>query len=233
MPSFLSRRQPDLAEEMDRDDCNPALLENTYQQFPLINKLLSRWKWVYKRELLPLMAEKRTYTLLDIGFGGGDVPVKLATWAKKDGIQINITAIDTDRRALDFVQEKYPERLINWRHASSTDLIQKKERFDFVISNHLLHHLKNEQILTILKEARELAVQKICFNDIERNDAGYFLFNIFSRMVFKDSFITKDGLTSIKRSFTKNELEELTPDGWNVKRVFPFRLLLSYDKNRS
>jgi|AntRauTorcE11897_2_1112592.scaffolds.fasta_scaffold00915_2 2-polyprenyl-3-methyl-5-hydroxy-6-metoxy-1,4-benzoquinol methylase len=233
MPSFLSHRQPDLAEEMDKNDCNPVLLENTYQQFPLINQLLSQWKWIYQRELLPLMSEKKTYTLLDIGFGGGDVPIKLATWAKEDGVQLNITAIDTDRRAFDFVQHKYPEGLINWKHVSSTDLVLKKERFDFVTSNHLLHHLKDEEVITILREALELAAQKVCFNDIERSYTGYFLFNIFSRMVFKNSFITKDGLTSIKRSFTKNELMKLTPAGWKVKRIFPFRLLLSYDKNRS
>ncbi|HET8866347.1 MAG TPA: methyltransferase domain-containing protein [Gracilimonas sp.] len=230
MPSFLQRRQPNLTEQMDRDNCDSVLLKNTYLQFPLINQLLSQWKRIYKNELRPLMSENRTYSVLDIGFGGGDVPVKLAKWAKEDKIQLNITAIDTDRRAFDFVQKKYPEGLITWKHASSTDLVLKKAQFDFVISNHLLHHLKDSEVSTLLREARELAAQKVIFNDIERSETGYFLFNTFSRLIFKNSFITQDGLTSIKRSFTRNELEKLVPSSWKVKRMLPFRLLLIYER---
>jgi 2-polyprenyl-3-methyl-5-hydroxy-6-metoxy-1,4-benzoquinol methylase len=230
MPFFLSNRQPELIEYMDRPACNPELLENTYRQFITINRLLSKWRRIYKTEMRPLMSGNKTYTLLDIGFGGGDVAVSLAKWAMQDRIKLNITAIDTDSRALEFVQKHYPEGLITWRHTSSANLVLKRERYDFVISNHLLHHLKDNQLSNLLKEARELAIHKVLFNDIERNDIGYALFNIFSRVLFRHSFITDDGLTSIKRSFTRQELDQITPSGWNVQTIFPFRLLLTYDK---
>lgn len=230
MPLFLNKRQPGLIEHMDRPACNPVLLENTYQQFVLINRLLSQWKRIYKNEMRPLMTENRTYSLLDIGFGGGDVPVSLAKWAIQDRIKLDITAIDTDPRALEFVQKNYPEGLIKWRHVSSTDLVMKRERYDFVISNHVLHHLQDSQLSKLLKEARELATLKVLFNDIERSDIGYTLFNVFSRILFRRSFITADGLTSIKRSFTQKELTRIAPSGWNIETLFPFRLLLKYDK---
>jgi len=230
MPFFLANRQPALIEHMDRPACNTVLLENTYQQFVLINRLLSQWRRIYKKEMRPLMKENRTYSLLDIGFGGGDVPANLVRWAIQDRIKLDITAIDTDPRALKFVQENYPEGLIKWRHISSTDLALKKERYDFVISNHLLHHLQDNQLSKLLKEARELTTLKVLFNDIERSDIGYALFNVFSRILFRRSFITDDGLTSIKRSFTRQELIRITPSGWKVETLFPFRLLLKYDK---
>lgn len=176
------------------------------------------------------MKENRTYSLLDIGFGGGDVPISLAKWAIQDRIKLNITAIDTDPRALEFVQKNYPEGLIKWRHVSSTDLALKRERYDFVVSNHVLHHLKPDQLSKLFKEARELATLKVLFNDIERSDIGYSLFNVFSRFLFRRSFITEDGLTSIKRSFTRQELVQIVPSGWKVETLFPFRLLLKYDK---
>jgi 2-polyprenyl-3-methyl-5-hydroxy-6-metoxy-1,4-benzoquinol methylase len=231
MAHFLSKRQPDLVEQMDRENCNRILLENTYEQFPLINTLLSKWKQIYKKELLPLMSEQRTYSLLDIGFGGGDIPVKIAQWAKKDGVQLNITAIDTDIRAFNYVQETYPAGLINWQHTSSTDLALKKQKFDFVISNHVLHHLSENQIPTLLKETRELAAKKVIFNDIERNVLGFFLFKLITPFIFHNSFITEDGLTSIRKSFTYKELQKRIPQGWNVKRLFPYRLLLTYEKS--
>lgn len=231
MSSFLSKRKPALIEEMDRKDCNPILLQNTYKQFPVINRLLSQWQRVYKTEILPFIKEPRTYSLLDIGFGGGDIPIMLAQWAKRDGIQLDITAIDTDRRAYEFVTSNYPEGLVSWQHSSTNELIEKREAFDLVISNHLLHHLKDGEVLTLLRDAKSLSTGKIIFSDIERSRIGYELFNVFSRLFFRRSFITKDGLISIKRSFTRKELRSIVPSDWEVKNMFPFRLLLIHEKS--
>ncbi|MBD3617601.1 MAG: methyltransferase domain-containing protein [Gracilimonas sp.] len=228
---FLTKRQPQLTEEMDREDCNQVLLNNTYRQFSVINRLLSQWKKVYKKELRPLMQEEKAYSLLDIGFGGGDVTVKLSEWAEQDGINLKITAIDIDRRALDYVQAEYPAKQIYWKYASSTDLVSEHKKFDFVISNHVLHHLHDNQVPLLLNEAKQLASRKVIFNDIERSSIGYVLFNLFSRLIFNNSFITKDGLTSIKRSFTFKELLAVSPSSWKVKSMFPFRLLLIHDKS--
>lgn len=230
MSSFLSKRTPSLIEEMDRDDCNPILLENTYKQFPLINRLLSQWYRVYRNEIFPLIKQPRTYSLLDIGFGGGDIPIQLAQWAKKDGIQLNITAIDPDQRAYEFAKSNYPEGLVTWRQISTKTLIEEREKFDLVISNHLLHHLHDGEVTALLKEAKTLSTGKVIFSDIERSKIGYSLFNIISRLFFKNSFITTDGLMSIRRSFTRNELRSLTSADWKVKRMFPFRLLLIHEK---
>ena len=231
MPVFLSKRRPDLIEYMDRDDCDPHLLENTYRQFATINLLLSQWKRIYKNELRPLMEKGKTYSLLDIGFGGGDVALKLSEWAKRDGLDLQITAIETDQRAFEFApQQKAPDQ-VTFRHCSSTDLKSQSRAYDFVISNHVLHHLSKNQTLQILDEAKSLALQKVIFNDIERSDIGFGLFATFARLIFRNSFIVPDGLISIKRSYTKAELAEVAPAGWQVQRLFPFRLLLKYDKN--
>lgn len=231
MPVFLSKRQPNLMEYMDHKDCDPLLLENTYRQFATINLLLSKWKSIYKNELRPLMQESKTYTLLDIGFGGGDVPLKLAEWAKKDGIELQITAIETDKRAYDYAQKLNTPNQVSFKHCSSSELLSKSVSFDFVISNHVLHHLSEYQTNQILREAKALASQKVIFNDIERSDIGFILFSTFARLIFKNSFIVADGLISIKRSYTKHELREATPKSWTIKRLFPFRLLLIHEKN--
>ncbi len=231
MPVFLTKRQPDLVEYMDRDDCDPQLLENTYRQFSTINLLLSQWKRIYKSELRPLMEKGKSYSLLDIGFGGGDVPLQLLKWARHDGLELEITAIETDKRAFEFAGQLDSPEQITFKHCSSTDLVSQSRSFDFVISNHVLHHLSKEQTFNILDEAKNLALQKVLFNDIERSDIGYFLFTTFARLIFRNSFIVPDGLISIKRSYTKAELAEVAPAGWQVQRLFPFRLLLKYDKS--
>ncbi|MEQ9308072.1 MAG: methyltransferase domain-containing protein [Balneolaceae bacterium] len=231
MPFFLSHRQPDLVEFMDKVDCDLAKLNNTYKQFSLINGLLSNWKRIYKNQLKILMTDKtKQYSLLDIGFGGGDIPISISKWAKADGLNLQITAIETDERAYHFAQSLPSNSSITFQHCSSTDLINQKKNFDFVISNHVLHHLDKENIDQILDEANSLANQLVIFNDIERSDLGYILFNFFSRPLFRNSFITADGLISIKKCYTKKELMQLAPKNWTVERSFPFRLLLTLRK---
>lgn len=228
MPFFFKNRQTDLEELMDNENCDLVRLENTYRQFSTINLLLSNWKKIYKTYLKPAMigSEKR-YTLLDIGFGGGDIPIAISKWAEGDGINLKITAVETDQRSFDFARKLASN--VEFKYCSSSDLVKEADRFDFVISNHVLHHLNNEDFFSVLNDAKTLSKKTVIFNDIERSDIGYLMFNIFSRPLFWNSFITTDGLTSIKRSYTKRELSEIAPQGWKVKRSFPFRLLLIHE----
>lgn len=229
MPLFLSKRQPQLIEEMDRPDCDPLLLENTYRQFATINRLLSQWKKIYRLQLKPFLGKDREYTLLDIGFGGGDIPIQLVQWANKDGFRLRITAIETDQRALDYIQKVQAPDHIEFVHTSSSELVEKGHTFDFVISNHLIHHLGQNQLEKLCHEAEQLCEKRILFNDIHRSDWAYLLFLIFSSLIFRRSFITKDGLISIRKSYTSSELKALVPNHWEIRKVFPFRVLMTHE----
>lgn len=167
--------------------------------------------------------------MLDIGFGGGDIPLKLEKWARRDAIDLSITAIENDPRALDYVKKQQISRSIRFLLATPDALFQNGESFHFVISNHLLHHLSQSELQKMLELAQGLSRYKVLFNDIERGDLGYLLFKLLSRPVFRSSFITHDGLISIRRSYTRDELQRTVPKGWRVTRFFPYRLLLEYD----
>lgn len=232
MPLFLTERDTVSRERMDDPNCDRIELINTYRQFSTINSMISGWKSIYRTHIKPALDDKnQPHSLLDIGFGGGDIPIKLAKWAKQDGINLRITAIETDTRALEFIRTVETPENVDFKHASSSNLLEQEKKFDIVISNHLLHHLEGAEFENLLLESKQLSTRMILFNDIKRSDIGYALFNIFSRPVFRSSFITDDGLTSIKRSYTFQELRQKVPDDWTVQRLFPFRLLLSYKYN--
>lgn len=228
MPLFLSQRDTESRERMDSPDCDPVELRNTYRQFGRVNSLISQWGHIYKSKIRPYLQQNAQHSLLDIGFGGGDIPIALAQWAAKDGFNLSITAIDPDPRAINFVAElDYPSN-IAFLQCDISELNPSEEKFDFVISNHLIHHLQKKELLNILKQSRALSTTSVIFNDLRRSDWAYLLFNIFSRPIFRSSFITEDGLTSIKRSYTKRELQKVVPLDWQAKHLFPFRLLLTY-----
>lgn len=231
MPFFLAQRNVEIQERMDKLDCDPVKLNNTYRQFWWINRCLSKWTTIYTKEIRPVLEQQNgSATLLDIGFGGGDITIHLDKLAKADRFQLQITAIETDKRSYDFVQNLNTPSNINFQNILSTDILQQGRIFDFVISNHLVHHLDDSTLKNMCSEAEQLATKKVIFNDLRRSDVAYALFYVFSKILFWNSFVSFDGLISIKRSYTFEELKEVAPAGWKVRKLFPFRLVLSYER---
>lgn len=216
---------------MDAPDCDPVKLKNTYTQFWWINRFLSKWSIIYKKEIRPVLElQNGTATLLDIGFGGGDIPIQLSEFAKKDGYNLKILAIEADDRSFEFTHSLITPANIQFEHKHSKELVEQGDQFDFVISNHLVHHLDKTTLQNICSEAEQLATKKVIFNDLMRSDLAYALFYVFSKLLFWNSFISYDGLISIKRSYTLKELNDVAPSGWKVRKYFPFRLILTHDK---
>ena len=77
-------------------------LARTYRNFALLNRVVGRWPLIYRTHIRPALDPAGPNSLLDIGFGGGDITRRIAAWAAKDGISLHVTAIDPDPRALAF-----------------------------------------------------------------------------------------------------------------------------------
>lgn len=230
MPFFLKHRQQQLRELMDDPDCDVNLLEQTYHDFKSLNRFLSKWYRIYKKDFLPYLRKNNGMaTVLDIGFGGGDIPLFLYKKALQDGFQLHITAIEMDDRSLNYISKINTPDQVAFKKASLSDLLNQEESYDFIISNHLIHHLDDPELNTICTQSQQLVSHKIIFNDIERNDLGYLLFTMLTIFLYRNSFVPIDGKISIKRSFTYHELQEKAPRNWYVEKLFPFRLMLCYD----
>jgi len=230
MDILLSRRAADDVEQMDHPDCDPRLLNNTYRQFGIINRVLSGWRRLYNRELRNLNRQGQApLTVLDVGCGGGDLVVMLARWAARDGMPMQITGIDPDSRAAGFARRRPPVPGVEFRQAHSADLVREGAAFDVVISNHMLHHLKPEELRQLLADSEILASRKALHNDLVRSPTAFALFSV-AALPFRRSFIRQDGLTSIRRSYRPAELAAAAPPGWSVERSWAFHQVLAYRK---
>lgn len=224
----LRRRTSDAVELMDDPDCDPDKLASTYANFRFVNAVVSGWRGMYRRDIRPLLSSTRESTLLDVGCGGGDVARALARWAARDGLRLRITAVDPDARAHAYATSLPPLPGLTFRRALSSDLVAERRRFDFVVSNHVLHHLTGEQLGGLLADSERLAAHRVLHADIERGRFAYLGFGLGTWPLFRRSFIRDDGLTSIRRSFTAAELREVVPPGWQVMREHPSRLVLRW-----
>lgn len=250
----LGSRAIDAVEIMD-GDCDPQRLERTYDEFRYINAVVSGWRTIYRRDIRPMLSPSKNSTLLDVGAGGGDVARALARWAVRDRVRLSVTAIDPDARAHAFAVGQPPLPGLVFRRALSSELVAEGARFDFVVSNHVLHHLSATELGGLLFDSEQLCRRRVLHADIERSRWGYLGFAVGTFPFFRDSYIREDGLTSIRRSFTARELRAalgtaglaagLTtggvaqsgratggglagPAGWHVTRELPSRLVLRW-----
>ncbi|WP_198671455.1 class I SAM-dependent methyltransferase [Desertihabitans aurantiacus] len=222
----LARRDPTLRELMDDPDCDLVRLERTYGQFRVVNRLLSGWRRLYRQRIRPLLDTAWRTTLLDIGSGGGDIARALAGWAARDGLALDITAIDPDERAVGFARRS-PAAGVHFEQAASADLVARGDRYDVVVSNHLLHHLDAAQLTALLDDSLALTGGLVLHNDLARARPGYAFWAAATRPLARRSFLHEDGLLSIRRSYRRAELEAVVPPGWRVETMVPQRLLLS------
>ena len=212
---------------MDDPACDLTKLRATYARFGVINQIFSGWWTLYRRYLRPQLSANRTNRLLDVGFGGGDIPRALLRWADRDGFNLEIKAVDPDPRAAAFAHDLAPHPKLSFEQTDTRAVRARGDRFDIVISNHLLHHLSDTEVVALCCDSTALG-RFVLHNDIARADLAYIGFAALTGPFFRDSFITPDGLTSVRRSYTPGELRAVAPSGWQVSSPYPYRLLLSH-----
>jgi len=227
---FLLQRDDEVTELMDDPDADVATLERTYARFRLVNLFVSNQLAVYRRWIRPSLSPTETRRVLDIGTGGADVPRALLRWARRDGLRLEVTAIDPDPRALDWALRQPAESGLALRRETSAELAEAGERFEVVTSNHVLHHLDGREFGALLADSERLAAEGgiAVHVDLQRSRFGYAAFAVgtlpFERNLLAGSYIRADGLTSIRRSHTVPELAAMLPPGWHARRGFPARL---------
>lgn len=222
-------------EKLEGADVELKRFRRTIRQFKLINYLFSGSRRLLREHFFSVMEREpeRVYTLLDAGAGGCDIAVWAAREARRRGVKLDITALDNDTRTLPIASQAardYPE--IRIVEGSALEL-SRLGPFDFVFSNHLLHHLAWDDIRIFLDGV--IARTRIAFvmNDLKRSNWAYLGFTLFSGVVTRGSYHFYDGRLSIRRGFLPGELREFLHDNFpdspiRVVEKHPARVALVY-----
>ncbi|WP_285136096.1 methyltransferase domain-containing protein [Microbacterium sp. lyk4-40-TSB-66] len=224
-PRGLARRDTELTELMDDPDCDPRALAATYRRFGVVNRLVSAWGRVYRTRLAPeLRALGRPARVLDLGSGGGDVVVRLAALAARDGLDVEWVGADPDPRAHDAARARRRSG-VRFVAAGSRELLAAGESFDLVVSNHVLHHLDAEGLRSFADDSLALSRGTVLHADIARGRRAYALYAVGITPLSPGTFLRVDGLRSIRRSYRAPELSAALGSPWSVESPAPFRVL--------
>jgi 2-polyprenyl-3-methyl-5-hydroxy-6-metoxy-1,4-benzoquinol methylase len=210
MHGFM-RERSHAPEKMDDPGCDSTLLINTVRQFRLINFLFSASRALLKRHFVPLMnpGAPNTYTLLDIGAGGCDTAVWFMKYCRRNGIGLRVTCLDSDPRIVAYSRDMtmdIPE--VEIVHLSAFEL-ERIGDYDFVFTNHFMHHLDDEDLTRLLGLVAGKTRIRFLMNDLRRSLWSYIGFRLFAALFLHRSFAGYDGSLSILRGFTPAELNEL------------------------
>lgn len=230
----LSPRDAELRELMDDPECDPERLRRTLSRFAVVNRLVSGWGHAYRRHVRPALPPTpgpSPVRILDIGCGGGDVLRRVVHLARADGHAVEALGIDPDERALRVALSAPSMPGVSFRRARSEDLAAEGERFDVVISNHVLHHLDDGDRAAVFADSERLARRVVVHSDIGRSRVAYAAYAVGITPFAPGSFLRTDGLRSIRRSYTREELTDVVPAGWSVERGM-FRVLAVHRPRR-
>jgi 2-polyprenyl-3-methyl-5-hydroxy-6-metoxy-1,4-benzoquinol methylase len=221
----VKTRAVELRELMDDPACDPKRLAATLRRFDTVNRLVGGWGRVWHRHLAPaLRGLGRPARVLDIGSGGGDVVSRLADRAEREGVEVDWLGIDPDPRALDVTRERMRPN-VRFACTDAAALRATGERFDAVISNHVLHHLSDVELGPFTDDSLALSSGPVLHADIARSRLAYALYGVGITVLERGTFLRVDGLRSIRRSYRVDELQVALGDEWRVVSPAPFRVL--------
>jgi len=224
-----------LAERLDIEELmdDPALPEPVYravlQDLARINRLTLAYRPTL-HFLKQALAGRRSFRLLDVGFGQGDMLRRIAHWAAARGIEAELVGVDLNPRSKAIAREATPADLpITYRTGDYADLIG--ERWDAITSSLVAHHMSRDELVLFLKVMDGEARTGWFVNDLHRHALSYLGYPVLAQLAGVHRIVRLDGQTSIARAFRPGEWQALLADagikGARIERMFPFRLCVS------
>ena len=150
-------------------------------------------------------AGTQTLTLLDVGTGIGDIPARAACEAQVKGLTIHAIGIDISVSLLRCAREGCVTPVC----ADALALPLASQSVDVAICSQLLHHFETRDTITVLRELDRVARARVIVSDLRRSwlaAAGIWLASFPLRF---HPVSRHDGVVSVLRGFTPDELRDL------------------------
>ncbi|HEX4083558.1 MAG TPA: methyltransferase domain-containing protein [Chthoniobacteraceae bacterium] len=192
---------------------NPNL-EASLQSLRVLNQYFGAYSLV--RHFMRRWLERgRTYRLLDLATGFGDIPRMIVCWARRHGISVRVDAVDLQPATLEIARRAsagFPE--IHYFRADARNYCEAMT-YDVVCCSLALHHFSDMDAMKVLRRACELSHDKVLVADLERNWFTWACVQAVTAVATRDPMTRHDAKLSVKRAFSYQELGDLAHEaGW-------------------
>ena len=215
-------------EHLDDPATTPALRERSLRDVRRANTVLGGANAVLSelRRLLPSLP--RDASLLDVGTGLADIPVRARRLAERHGVNLAAFGVDqaetlaiASGRVLD-ASACADARYLPFADAS----------MDVVICSQVLHHFEDDDITLVLREMHRVARSAVIVSDLRRSWVAVSGFWLVTWLLGFHSVSRHDGVVSVLRGFTDTDLAEhvhrATGSVANIRRHLGYRLTATW-----
>ena len=153
---------------------------------------------------------KRPVTIADVGCGGGDMLREIAKWAKKNGLETELTGVDANAFMLHYAAPKCQQfSNIQFQQADIFSPEFKQQQFDILTCSLFCHHFSDEPLTQLIKQLYQQAKVAVIINDLERHPLAYYSIKTLTWLFSKSYLVKNDAPLSVLRAFRKKELEAI------------------------
>lgn len=168
--------------------------------------------------------------VLDVGAGAGDEALRLARRLRRRGLDPRLIALDLQWRHLAAGLRRNRDDRTACIAGDAFRLPFEAGAVDWTVSTLVFHHFAPEENVAFLRELGRVARRGFAVVDLRRHVVPLFFVAVAGRLFFRSSVSILDGVASVRQAYTPDEAREISRravPGSRVRRVFPFRLLLS------
>ena len=157
-----------------------------------------------------------TLSLLDLGTGLGDLPGVAVRWGATRGIRVVPVGLERNRVAATLATAAAVPTALAC--AGSAPIREKS--VDIVLLSQVAHHLTPASIVRLLRTCDRLARRAAIVADLRRSVVAPAAFWLGARALGFDPVTVADGMTSIRRGFSRSELCSLMTRANIAGRVY-------------
>lgn len=212
-------------EQMDSAGLDPAAYARVLQDLARVN----RWTMTARPTIAFLgkaVGSSKSFRLLDVGFGHGDMLRAIARWAKRRDIAVDLVGVDLNPMSAVVARAATP---IHWPIEFRTgDYEDVAGPIDFIVSSLVAHHMTDDELDAFLRFMEKRGARGWMVNDLHRLAFPYHGFPILARLIGAHRIVREDGQVSIGRAFRRDEWRAILARAGvtraRIVRRFPFRL---------
>lgn len=206
----LSHRSSE-EEIMDDLESSGPIISQTLKELETINTLLGG-NYVTLNGLDTLLngeGKERTFTVADLGCGGGDILRLIADWGDRKKYSLQLIGFDANPNIITYAEAHTPEPNIRYQSINIFSPEFKQQKFDVVVSTLFFHHFSSEQLAIFFEQLKKQVAVGIVINDLHRHWFAYYSIKWLTKLFSKSPMVVHDAPLSVARAFRKRELVEI------------------------
>ena len=142
-----------------------------------------------------------TLSLLDLGTGLGDLPGVAVRWGAARQIRIVPVGLELNRVAARMARTEGLATAVACAGAPP----MREKSVDVVLVSQVAHHLTAQSVVHLLRTCDQLARRAVIVADLRRGALAVPAFWCGARVLAFDPVTVADGMTSLRRGFTRRE----------------------------